>query len=46
MTGKERRDYENWKKEREIIDQDRIARHQKKFGEQGSSPNWAREGER
>ncbi|XP_033127742.1 coiled-coil domain-containing protein 9-like isoform X2 [Anneissia japonica] len=37
MTGKERKRYENWKKEREIIDEQRLARHKNAAGE------WKRE---
>ena len=40
MTGKERREYEEWKREREKIDQERIARHQQHGGGGG---NWSRE---
>lgn len=32
MTGKERRDYENWRKEREQIDKERIARQKTSEG--------------
>ena len=40
MTGKERMEYEQWKREREKIDQERIARH-KQHAQGGGE--WTRE---
>ncbi|XP_072032397.1 uncharacterized protein [Amphiura filiformis] len=40
MTGKERKEYEQWKREREKIDQERIARHKQHAGGGG---DWSRE---
>ena len=34
MTGKERQEYEAWKREREKIDQERIRRHQQAMADQ------------
>ncbi len=43
MSGKERREYEAWKREREKIDQDRIRRHKQATGDQGMQWNPGKE---